>query len=127
MLNLKKSNNFWVILLFCFLSFVSGAINGFVGTGGGILFIFLLKMLTKNDERDNFATTLFAIIPISFIGAIAYFRAGSVDFSLLSVVLLPAVFGGILGAILTDKLKVKWLNLVFGALVIYSGINMLVR
>lgn len=125
MLNLKDGNKIIKILLFCTLSFLGGAINGFVGTGGGILFVFMLGFLTKNDKRDNFATTLFAVIPLSLVGFFAYFRAGSVDFSVLKGDLLPAIFGGLLGACLTDKLKLKWLNLLFGALVIYSGVKMI--
>ncbi len=125
MLNLKDGNRIIKILLFCVISFLAGAINGFVGTGGGILFVFMLGFLTKNDKRDNFATTLFAIIPISLIGFFAYFRAGSVDFSALRGDLVPAILGGLLGAFFTDKLKVKWLNLLFGVLVIYSGVKMI--
>ncbi len=127
MLNLKNGNKALLTILFCLFSFIAGAINGFVGTGGGIIFIFILNLLTENDKKDNFSSTLLAIVPISLVGIYAYFVAGSVDFSVLSVVSLPALFGGLLGAFLTDKLKLKWLNLIFGGLIIYSGINMLVR
>lgn len=127
MLNLKNGNKLGAILIFCALSFLAGAINGFVGTGGGILIIFLLKVMTKNEQKSNLATALFSIIPISLVGSFAYFKAGSVDFSILSVVSLPALFGGILGAFLMDKLRVKFLDLILGSLVVYSGINMIVR
>ena len=127
MLNLKNGNKLGTIFTFCTLSFLSGAINGFVGTGGGILIIFLLKMMTKNEPKSNLATALFSIIPISLVGSFAYFKAGSVDFSILSVVSLTALFGGILGAFLMDKLHVKFLDLILGALVIYSGVNLILR
>lgn len=127
MLNLKNGNKVIFSLLFCLFSFLAGAINGFVGTGGGIIFIFTLNALTENNKKDNFSSTLLAIIPISLIGFYAYFSAGSVDFLVLSSVSLPALFGGLLGAFLTDKLKIKWLNLIFGGLIIYSGISMLLR
>ena len=125
MLNLKNENKVVFPILFCLFSFLAGAVNGFVGTGGGIIFIFTLNALTKNDKKDNFASTLLAIIPISLVGIYAYFVAGSVDFSILSSVSLPALFGGLLGAFLTDKLKIKWLNLIFGGLILYSGVSML--
>ena len=127
MLNLKKGNGFLAIFTFCALSFLSGAINGFVGTGGGILIIFLLKMMTKNEQKSNLTTALLSVIPISIVGSFAYFKAGSVDFSVLKLALLPALFGGLCGAILMDKIKTGWLNLIFGSLVVYSGINMIVR
>lgn len=127
MLNLKNGNKFFVILAFCVLSFLAGAINGFVGTGGGILIIFLLKFMTKNEPKNNLTTALFSIIPISIIGSLAYFRSGSVDFSVLSAASLPALVGGISGAFLMDKLNIKWLDLILGGLVIYSGINLILR
>ncbi|MBQ4109207.1 MAG: sulfite exporter TauE/SafE family protein [Clostridia bacterium] len=99
--------------------------NGFLGTGGGILILFMLNRLTKNERKDNFVTCALSIIPISLVGSFAYFRAGSVDFSTLQSAYLPAIAGGILGAFLFEKLKIKYLNLIFGALVIYSGASML--
>ena len=125
MLNLKDGNKLIKILLFCALSFVGGAINGFVGTGGGILYVFMLNLLTKNDKRDNFSTTLLAIIPLSIVGLFAYYKAGSVDFSALSDSLTPGILGGFSGAFLSDKLNLKWLNILFGGLIIYSGIKMI--
>ncbi|MBP3495214.1 MAG: sulfite exporter TauE/SafE family protein [Clostridia bacterium] len=127
MLNLKNKNKFLFAIIFCLASFFAGAINGFVGTGGGIIFVYMLALLTNNDTRDNFATSLFATVPISIIGFVAYFRAGSVDYSTLGQLSLPAIVGGVTGAFLTDKLGLKWLKLAFAILVAYSGINMIIK
>ncbi len=124
-LNLRGKRRLIFAFLFVIFAFLGGALNGFLGTGGGILILFILNKLTKNEQRDNFVTCALAVIPISLVGSFAYFRAGSVDFSILSRAYLPAVIGGILGAFLFEKLKVKYLNLIFGALVIYSGVSML--
>ena len=124
-LNLRGERRVLFAFLFVLLSFFGGALNGFLGTGGGILILFMLNRLTKNEKRDNFVTCALSIIPISLVGSFAYFRAGSVDFSTLQTSYLPAIAGGILGAFLFEKLKVKYLNLIFGALVIYSGVSML--
>ncbi len=124
-LNLRQGHRVRLILLFVILSFFGGALNGFLGTGGGILILFMLNRLTKNERKDNFVTCALSIIPISLVGSFAYFRSGSVDFSTLQTAYLPAITGGILGAFLFEKLKVKYLNLIFGALVIYSGASML--
>ena len=40
---------------------------------------------------------------------------------------VPAVLGGAVGAFLVDKMQTKWLNTIFAALVIYSGINMIFK
>ena len=126
-LNLRGKKRLALVFLFVLLSFIGGALNGFLGTGGGILILFMLNFLTKNEKRDNFVTCALAVIPISLVGSFAYFGAGSVDFSMLSRSYLPAITGGILGAFLFERLKVSFLNLIFGALVIYSGVSMLLR
>ncbi|MBQ7761265.1 MAG: sulfite exporter TauE/SafE family protein [Clostridia bacterium] len=127
MLNLIDKNKIVVTILFCLGSFLAGGINGFVGTGGGILFVILLSYLTKNDKRDSFAITLCATVPISIVGLFAYYRAGAIDFQALPYISIPTVLGGLLGALLVDKLKVKWLNGLFAVLIIYSGINLILR
>ena len=127
MLNLKNKSKVLFFLLFCLVAFLGGALNGFLGTGGGIIFVLGLSLLTRNEKKDNYVTTLIAIIPISLVGSFAYLRQGSVDFSLLKGAYLPALLGGVLGAFLVNKINIKWLNLLFSGLVIYSGIMMLVR
>ena len=120
-------NKTFNLVLFCTLSFLAGGINGFLGTGGGIIFIYTLSNLTKNEQKDNFPTTLCATIPISLIALISYARNGNVDFDFSKGLIIPCALGGLLGAILVDKLKVKWLNTIFALLVIYSGTCMILR
>lgn len=122
-----KKNKILRAVLFCVLSFVAGGVNGFLGTGGGIIFVYMLGALTDNDKKDNFATTLCATIPISVISAIEYGKSGNIDTDMAKMLVLPALIGGALGALLTDKLKTRFLTVVFSGLVIYSGICMVVR
>ena len=121
------SNKTASLVLFCTLSLLAGSINGFLGTGGGIIFIYMLSSLTQNNKKDNFPTTLCATIPISLIALISYARNGNVDFNFAKGHIIPCALGGLLGAILVDKLKVKWLNTIFALLVIYSGTCMILR
>ncbi len=115
------------LIMFVVLSFVAGGINGFLGTGGGIIFIFMLSFLTNNETRDNYATSLCATVIISAFGLISYTINGKVDFSMISVVWLPAIIGGGLGALFVDRIKIKWLNLIFALLIIYSGFRMVFK
>ena len=61
-------------LIFALFAFFGGALNGFLGTGGGILILFVLNLITRNEKRDSFTTCAISIIPISFFGAFAYFE-----------------------------------------------------
>lgn len=123
----EKQRKILKTALFCVLSFLAGGVNGFVGTGGGIVMVYILTYLTDNEAKDNFATTLCAILPISVISLYAYIRNGSIDFEIIRLFTLPAIFGGLLGAYLTDKINKNALSLIFAILVIYSGMCMILR
>lgn len=112
------------VSFFCFLALLAGGLNSFVGTGGGILLVFALSVVFGVDKKDAFATSLCITVPISAVGIISYFRAGSVDISLFSTLWLPVLFGGAFGAFLVDKIRLVWLNGIFGLLVIYSGLRL---
>ena len=122
-----KKNKVLRAILFCVLSFLAGGVNGFLGTGGGIIFVYMLEMLTDNDKKDSFATTLCATIPISVISAIEYGKNGNIDTDMLRMLFLPAIAGGALGALLTDRLKTRFLTVAFSGLVVYSGICMVMK
>ena len=123
----KRKNNISKMALLALFSLLAGAINGFLGTGGGIVLVYALGAITDNDKKDNFATTLCAIIPMSLVSLISYGNSGNIDTSLIKTLIFPAVIGGALGALLTDKIRTKYLSLFFALLVMYSGICMVVR
>ena len=123
----KNNINLLNTIGICALSFLAGGMNGFLGTGGGIVFIYMLDALTDVEKKDAFATTICAVIPISIISAISYGKSGNIDTSLLKSLAIWAIIGGCVGAFLTDKIKTRYLNIAFSALVIYSGINMVIK
>ena len=127
-MNFKNDNKRVLFtVLFCLFSFVGGAVNGFLGTGGGIVFVIMLSSLTKNKSKDSFATTLLAIIVISLFGIFSYKDASMIDFKLLLKIAPFGAIGGLLGAFLVEKINAKILNTIFAILIIYSGISMLLR
>ncbi len=109
------------------LSLLAGLINGFVGTGGGIVLIFLFYLLRSEEEgdvRDDFAKTIVSVIPMSAVALYVYMRGSYADTELIGRLFMPIVIGGIFGAYLMDKINKKWLSILFSALIIYSGIRM---
>ena len=122
-----KLGKYSTFALFCLFSLIAGGINGLLGTGGGIVLVYMLSLLTDNKSKDNFATTLCATLPVSAISAIVYFKNSNVDAELLLKLAIPAVIGGVAGAFIVDKINKKWLNVIFAVLVIYSGICMIFK
>ncbi len=104
----------------------AGVVNGFLGTGGGIVLMLAMALLPKDGEdgvRDRFATLIAVILPLSLISAIMY--GDKIDFSLTVPYLIPGILGGVSGALLLDKLSVNLVKRLFAVMVIWAGINFL--
>lgn len=111
------------------LGTAAGFVNGLLGSGGGILVVFgLAPLIADNDgRRDVFANALAVMIPVSLVSAISYISAGRTDPEGFGAYILPAVLGGAAGAFLLDKIKVPVIKKLFTALVIWSGIYLMMR
>ena len=105
-----------------------GFINGMLGAGGGILLIYGLQKLCKRvaDKRSVFATAIAVILPLSVLTAIQYFRRGSLELNAFAPLILPAVAGGVLGGLLLRRLSPRFLSRLFAAVVLISGIVLVV-
>ena len=105
----------------------AGFINGLLGAGGGILIVFGLSRLLRGkvrDPRSVYASAIAVILPLSILSAIQYFRHGSVDLNMAVALILPAIAGGAVGAWLLRRLSPALLSRVFAAVVLLSGITM---
>lgn len=117
-------------LSYLLLGASAGFINGFLGTGGGILLLFgsyFLSRGRKTDMRDLLASTALVTLILSAISAVIYFLKGSVGTASLPSYLIPALLGGALGALLLDRLPTRFLEKLFAVLVIVAGGLMLFR
>ncbi|MBO5111126.1 MAG: sulfite exporter TauE/SafE family protein [Clostridia bacterium] len=104
---------------------LAGGVNGLLGTGGGILLVWLFTKVIKADAKDAFAQSLLTVIPMSLVSGFSYLQAESFSLSQLLPYLLPAALGGVLGAWLTDRINPRFLKIIFGVLVVYSGARMI--
>ena len=115
------------VILSSVTAFCAGVVNGLLGTGGGIPLLFLLRR--HSAAQDAFASALCCILPLSILSTALYYHTGSIAVSeLFSSDILPyllgAIPGGILGAVLLDRLKLSLIQYVFAALLLFSGWRM---
>ncbi len=123
--NSLKSSKIHACLL-ALAAILAGGVNGFLGTGGGIVLMFVLSALPQQESlapKDRFATLIAVILPLSLISLVSYWDKN--DTAMLSPYLLPGILGGFAGALLLDKLDVKIVKRLFALMVIWAGYNFL--
>ena len=102
------------------LAIISGIINGMFGTGGGTVALPMLKR-TVNNEKTAFQTVQIFILPLSILTLVTYKKSELIKGDIY--VCLGAFIGGIIGAFFSKKIKVKYLKIIFGLVVLYAGVK----
>ncbi len=102
-----------------------GFINGLLGAGGGIILVPLMELLGVKGKKSH-ATTLAAIVPLSIISYCIYLYNGRVSLSAPLPYLLPGAIGAMIAGVIMVGIDIKWLKLIFGALLIWGGIQSLI-
>ncbi len=121
-------------------AFGAGLLNGLLGAAGGILLVMVLPYLrvprqlhpsgkpmgTDHERRDILATALAVMLPVSAISAVFYWAGGvRPEPSLLLLLILPAILGGLIGARLLGRISGDLIRKIFAILVIVSGVRLL--
>lgn len=122
-MNKKNSAKKWLIVISA--GMLIGFINGFFGGGGGMISVPLLEKVLNIDNKKSHATAMAVIFPLSIVSAIVYALNTSIDWINLLYVTIGVTVGGILGALLLNKLNNKVIRIIFIIIMLSSGIRML--
>jgi uncharacterized membrane protein YfcA len=100
------------------IGLAAGFFSALFGVGGGVLIVPLLVVAASFGQREAAGTSLAAIVIIALVGAIAYGVRGEVDFGYAALVGLPAAAGALAGAVVQQRVPVRWLALAFAGLLL---------
>lgn len=103
-----------------------GFINGFFGSGGGIIAVPFLVMLLKMEQHNSHATSIFIIFPISILSIFFYIKNNYMDWNVAFKVILGGMIGGFIGAKLLNRFSTNFLRRTFAVFMIIAAIKMLV-
>jgi uncharacterized protein len=104
----------------------AGGFSGMFGVGGGIVIVPLLVMWLGYGQREATGTSLAAIVVIAGVTAALQALYGNVDFAKGVLIGVPAVFGAIIGTRLQQHVPVRWISLIFAALLVAVAASLVV-
>jgi uncharacterized protein len=109
--------------------FLTGALSGFFGIGGGFLIVPGLMFATAMPIMNAVGSSLVAVTAFGATAAFNYARAGLVDWRLAVLFILGGVFGGLAGGQAAKVLGARRgaLNTVFAGIIVVVAIYMLAR
>lgn len=119
---MKKENKIYTALV----GALCGFLNGFFGTGGGIIIVPYLRKIGLSANRAH-ATSVAIILPTALVSTVFYLLRGDLAFSDSITFVLAGVFGAVLGPKLLKKASPKLLKRIFGALIIFASVRMILR
>ena len=104
---------------------LAGALSGLFASGGGLLLVPVFVYIFKTTEKEARAMSIFCILPMVLASLFFYNKSQYIDFKLGIFCGIGGMIGGIIGAKLLNKVKDKYLILMFIAFLIYAAISIL--
>jgi len=118
------SGSWWAFIL---IGLGTGILGGTLGVGGGIIVIPALVLFFHFPQKAAQGTALALMVPMAFIGALRYWRAGDLDINPAFLILLitGAIAGVIAGTEILHRIPADMLRKIFAVFLLVIGIRML--
>lgn len=97
-----------------------GAVNGFLGAGGGLICVPLL-MKTGIERKSAHANAVAVIFPITLVSAISYLLQGRVKIADALIYIPGGLVGAWFGTFIMKKISPVWVRRIFGIFMIWAG------
>jgi uncharacterized membrane protein YfcA len=109
------------------IGLAAGVVAGLLGVGGGALFVPALTIGLGLSQLDAEATSLLAIIPVAFVGAVRQRSHGNADVRTGMVLGFVAVGGALAGVVIANAVPQRALEVGFGLFLLFVAWRLVVR
>ncbi len=103
----------------------AGFAGAILGLGGGIILTPILTLLMGVDIKYAIGASIVAVIATSSGATIAYLRDKVLNLRVAMFLEIATTLGALSGALLTGVINPKYLYILFGLLLLFSGYNMI--
>ena len=108
------------------ISFVAGFLGSLLGLGGGMIVIPALTLILHVDIRVAIGASIISVIATSSGAAAAYVRDRLANLRVAMFLELGTTTGAIIGAYIAGIVHPRFLFILFGAILAYSAVAMLI-
>lgn len=112
-------------LLMIAIGVFAGFAGAILGLGGGIILTPILTLLMGVDIKYAIGASIIAVIATSSGATIAYLRDKVLNLRVAMFLEIATTLGALSGALLTGVIDPKYLYILFGLLLLFSGYNMI--
>ena len=105
-------------------SVLAGGLGSLLGLGGGIIVVPVLTLLLHVNIRYAIGASIVSVIATSSGAAAAYVRERMSNLRVAMLLEIGTTTGALSGAFIAGRVDVRWLYLIFGAMLAYSAIMM---
>ena len=113
-----------VLILTVITGFLGGVVSGLFGVGGGVIFVPFLILLRNFNPHLAVGTSLAVIVPTALVGTLKYSKAGMIDWQTVPWLLVLALLGAWLGALISLQLSTLLLKRLFGIFLLLLAAKM---
>ena len=114
----------WLVVI----GLVAGMLSGLVGIGGGLVMVPAMVWLLGYSQHQAQGTSLAVLmLPVVFLAARDYYKAGHVDPKVVGVIAAAFVVGGYFGGKWALALPADHLRKVFGVILLLASIKLLLN
>ena len=114
------------IIILVLIGLFAGILSGFVGVGGGIIIVPALVFFLGLTQHQAQGTSLFVLsMPVVIFAVINYWKTDNVNWKFGLIVASTFLVGAYLGSKLSLKLSPGMVKLVFGILLAYVSIRLM--
>jgi len=115
-----------VWLGYALLGALAGMVSGLFGIGGAVVIVPALVILFKYSQHQAQGTSLATLLlPIGLLAAWRYYSAGHVNIKAAAVMAGCFFFGGLLGAVMAERISGLWMQRAFGVFLMVIAVKMI--
>jgi hypothetical protein len=107
------------------IGLLAGFLVGMTSVGSGSIIMMLLLLFYSYPPKVNVGTDIAHAVLLTGVTGFLHLRLGNVDPTLVVLLLIGSVPGGVLGSYLSSRVPVPWLRRILCAILLATGARML--